>query len=556
MQTDVEIAQAAEIKHINEIAAKLGLQPENLEHYGKYKAKINPADAFRLPAKQGKLILVTAINPTPAGEGKTTVTIGLTDALNLIGKQAVVAMREPSLGPVFGIKGGAAGGGYSQVLPMEDINLHFTGDFHAIGAANNLLAAMLDNHIYQGNALNIDPKRVMWRRVVDMNDRQLRNIINGLGKPTDGVIRPDGFDITVASEVMAVFCLAKDLADLKTRLGNILVAYTFDNQPVYAKDLKANGAMAALLKDAIKPNLVQTISGSPAFVHGGPFANIAHGCNSVLATRLAQYLGDYAVTEAGFGADLGAEKFCDIKSRLAKLKPDCAVVVATVRALKYNGGVEKADLGAENVAAVERGLPNLLKHISNLKNVFGLPVVVAINRFVSDSDAELAAIQAACNAAGAEVSLTEVWAKGGAGGADLAQKVVAAIEQNAQPFTFAYDVNDSIRDKITAIATKIYGAAGVEFSAEAAAEIANLERLGLDKLPICMAKTQYSLSDNAKLLGCPTGFTISVRGLTVSAGAGFIVALCGAMMKMPGLPKVPAAERIDVDENGVISGLF
>ncbi|MDK4531006.1 formate--tetrahydrofolate ligase [Kingella kingae] len=556
MQTDVEIAQAAEIKHINEIAAKLGLQPENLEHYGKYKAKINPADAFRLPAKQGKLILVTAINPTPAGEGKTTVTIGLTDALNLIGKQAVVAMREPSLGPVFGIKGGAAGGGYSQVLPMEDINLHFTGDFHAIGAANNLLAAMLDNHIYQGNALNIDPKRVMWRRVVDMNDRQLRNIINGLGKPTDGVIRPDGFDITVASEVMAVFCLAKDLADLKTRLGNILVAYTFDNQPVYAKDLKANGAMAALLKDAIKPNLVQTISGSPAFVHGGPFANIAHGCNSVLATRLAQYLGDYAVTEAGFGADLGAEKFCDIKSRLAKLKPDCAVVVATVRALKYNGGVEKADLGAENVAAVERGLPNLLKHISNLKNVFGLPVVVAINRFVSDSDAELVAIQAACNAAGAEVSLTEVWAKGGAGGADLAQKVVAAIEQNAQPFTFAYDVNDSIRDKITAIATKIYGAAGVEFSAEAAAEIANLERLGLDKLPICMAKTQYSLSDNAKLLGCPTGFTISVRGLTVSAGAGFIVALCGAMMKMPGLPKVPTAERIDVDENGVISGLF
>ncbi|MDK4688786.1 formate--tetrahydrofolate ligase [Kingella negevensis] len=556
MQTDVEIAQAAEIKHINEIAAKLGLQPENLEHYGKYKAKINPADAFRLPAKQGKLILVTAINPTPAGEGKTTVTIGLTDALNLIGKQAVVAMREPSLGPVFGIKGGAAGGGYSQVLPMEDINLHFTGDFHAIGAANNLLAAMLDNHIYQGNALNIDPKRVMWRRVMDMNDRQLRNIINGLGKPTDGVIRPDGFDITVASEVMAVFCLAKDLADLKTRLGNILVAYAFDNQPVYAKDLKANGAMAALLKDAIKPNLVQTISGSPAFVHGGPFANIAHGCNSVLATRLAQHLGDYAVTEAGFGADLGAEKFCDIKSRLAKLKPDCAVVVATVRALKYNGGVEKADLNAENVAAVERGLPNLLKHISNLKNVFGLPVVVAINRFVSDSDAELAAIQAACNVAGAEVSLTEVWAKGGAGGADLAQKVVAAIEQNAQPFTFAYDVNDSIRDKITAIATKIYGAAGVEFSAEAAAEIANLERLGLDKLPICMAKTQYSLSDNAKLLGFPTGFTISVRGLTVSAGAGFIVALCGAMMKMPGLPKVPAAERIDVDENGVISGLF
>ncbi len=556
MQSDVQIAQSADIKHINDIAAKIGLSPDQLEHYGKYKAKINPADAFALPKKQGKLVLVTAINPTPAGEGKTTVTIGLTDALNYIGKQAVVAMREPSLGPVFGVKGGAAGGGYSQVLPMEDINLHFTGDFHAIGAANNLLAAMLDNHIYQGNTLNIDPKRVLWRRVVDMNDRQLRNIINGLGKPTDGVIRPDGFDITVASEVMAVFCLAKDLTDLKTRLGNILIAYTFDNQPIYAKDLNAHGAMAALLKDAIKPNLVQTIAGSPAFVHGGPFANIAHGCNSVLATRLAQHLGDYAVTEAGFGADLGAEKFCDIKSRLANLKPDCAVVVATVRALKYNGGVEKANLGAENVDAVKQGLPNLLKHISNLKNVFGLPVVVAINRFVSDSDAELAAIQAACEQAGADVSLTEVWGKGGAGGADLAQKVVAAIERNEQPFRFAYDVNDSIRDKITAIATKIYGAAGVEFSAEAAAEIANLERLGLDKLPVCMAKTQYSLSDNAKLLGCPTGFTISVRGITVSAGAGFIVALCGAMMKMPGLPKVPAAEKIDVDEHGVISGLF
>ncbi len=434
MQSDVQIAQSADIKHINDIAAKIGLSPDQLEHYGKYKAKINPADAFALPKKQGKLVLVTAINPTPAGEGKTTVTIGLTDALNYIGKQAVVAMREPSLGPVFGVKGGAAGGGYSQVLPMEDINLHFTGDFHAIGAANNLLAAMLDNHIYQGNTLNIDPKRVLWRRVVDMNDRQLRNIINGLGKSTDGVIRPDGFDITVASEVMAVFCLATDLIDLKTRLGNILIAYTTDNQPVYAKDLNAQGAMAALLKDAIKPNLVQTIAGSPAFVHGGPFANIAHGCNSVLATRLAQHLGDYAVTEAGFGADLGAEKFCDIKSRLANLKPDCAVVVATVRALKYNGGVEKANLGAENVDAVKQGLPNLLKHISNLKNVFGLPVVVAINRFVSDSDAELAAIQAACEQAGADVSLTEVWGKGGAGGADLAQKVVAVIERNELPF--------------------------------------------------------------------------------------------------------------------------
>ena len=560
MKSDVEIAQAADIRHINEIAEKLGLQPDQLEHYGKYKAKVNPDDAFKLPKKQGRLVLVTAINPTPAGEGKTTVTIGLTDALNHIGKKAVVAMREPSLGPVFGIKGGAAGGGYSQVLPMEDINLHFTGDFHAIGAANNLLAALLDNHIYQGNALNIDPKRVLWRRVVDMNDRQLRNMINGLGKPTDGVIRPDGFDITVASEVMAVFCLSRDLADLKTRLGNILVAYTHDNRPVYAKDLKAQGAMAALLKDAIKPNLVQTIAGSPAFVHGGPFANIAHGCNSVLATRLAQHLGDYAVTEAGFGADLGAEKFCDIKCRLAELKPDAAVVVATVRALKYNGGVEKNDLGTENVAAVQKGLPNLLKHIHNLKNVFGLPVVVAINRFVSDSDAELAAIKAACTEAGAEVSLTEVWAKGGEGGADLAHKVVAAIDaqqgQSAPAFQFAYDANDSIRNKIHAIATKIYGAAGVEFSAEAQAEIANLERLGLDKLPICMAKTQYSLSDNAKLLGCPSGFTVNVRGITVSAGAGFIVALCGTMMKMPGLPKVPAAERIDVDEHGVIIGLF
>ena len=501
-------------------------------------------------------MLVTAINPTPAGEGKTTVTIGLTDALNHIGKQAIVAMREPSLGPVFGMKGGAAGGGYAQVLPMEDINLHFTGDFHAIGAANNLLAAMLDNHIYQGNALKIDPKRVVWRRVVDMNDRQLRNIINGLGKPSDGVMRPDGFDITVASEVMAVFCLAKDLSDFKTRLGNILVAYNVDNQPIYAKDLNAHGAMTALLKDAIKPNLVQTISGSPAFVHGGPFANIAHGCNSVLATRLAQHLGDYAVTEAGFGADLGAEKFCDIKSRLAGLKPDCAVVVATVRALKYNGGVAKNDLNEENVAAVQQGLPNLLKHINNLKNVFGLPVVVAINRFVSDSDAELATIQAACQQNGADFALTEVWAKGGEGGVDLAQKVVAAIEQNQQPFTFAYDVNDSIRNKIHAIASKIYGAANVEFSAEAIAEIANLERLGLDKLPICMAKTQYSLSDNSQLLGCPSGFTITIRNITVSAGAGFIVALCGAMMKMPGLPKVPAAEKIDVDENGVISGLF
>ena len=555
-KTDAEIAQSSTMRPIGEIAAKLGLNVDNIEPYGHYKAKINPAEAFKLPQKQGRLILVTAINPTPAGEGKTTVTIGLADALRHIGKDAVIALREPSLGPVFGVKGGAAGGGYAQVLPMEDINLHFTGDFHAIGAANNLLAAMLDNHIYQGNELNIDPKRVLWRRVVDMNDRQLRNIIDGMGKPVDGVMRPDGFDITVASEVMAVFCLAKDISDLKERLGNILVAYAKDGSPVYAKDLKANGAMAALLKDAIKPNLVQTIEGTPAFVHGGPFANIAHGCNSVTATRLAKHLADYAVTEAGFGADLGAEKFCDIKCRLADLKPDAAVVVATVRALKYNGGVERANLGEENLDALAKGLPNLLKHISNLKNVFGLPVVVAINRFVSDSDAELAMIEKACAEHGVEVSLTEVWDKGGAGGADLARKVVNAIDNQPNNFSFAYDVELSIKDKIRAIAQKVYGAEDVDFSAEASAEIASLEKLGLDKMPVCMAKTQYSLSDNAKLLGCPEGFRITVRGITVSAGAGFIVALCGNMMKMPGLPKVPAAEKIDVDADGVIHGLF
>ncbi|HGO8832843.1 TPA: formate--tetrahydrofolate ligase [Neisseria meningitidis] len=555
-KTDAEIAQSSTMRPIGEIAAKLGLNADNIEPYGHYKAKINPAEAFKLPQKQGKLILVTAINPTPAGEGKTTVTIGLADALRHIGKDAVIALREPSLGPVFGVKGGAAGGGYAQVLPMEDINLHFTGDFHAIGAANNLLAAMLDNHIYQGNELNIDPKRVLWRRVVDMNDRQLRNIIDGMGKPVDGVMRPDGFDITVASEVMAVFCLAKDISDLKERLGNILVAYAKDGSPVYAKDLKAHGAMAALLKDAIKPNLVQTIEGTPAFVHGGPFANIAHGCNSVTATRLAKHLADYAVTEAGFGADLGAEKFCDIKCRLADLKPDAAVVVATVRALKYNGGVERANLGEENLEALAKGLPNLLKHISNLKNVFGLPVVVALNRFVSDSDAELAMIEKACAEHGVEVSLTEVWGKGGVGGADLARKVVNAIENQPNNFNFSYDVELSIKDKIRAIAQKVYGAEDVDFSAEASAEIASLEKLGLDKMPICMAKTQYSLSDNAKLLGCPEGFRITVRGITVSSGAGFIVALCGNMMKMPGLPKVPAAEKIDVDAEGVIHGLF
>ena len=554
--TDAQIARAATMQPIQHIAAQLGLTAEQLEPYGHYKAKIQPQDAFALPNKQGKLILVTAINPTPAGEGKTTVTIGLADALNHIGKQAIVAMREPSLGPVFGIKGGAAGGGYAQVLPMEDINLHFTGDFHAIGAANNLLAALLDNHIYQGNALNIDPKRVLWRRAVDMNDRQLRQIVSGMGKPTDGVMRHDGFDITVASEVMAVFCLANDLADLKQRLGNILVAYRKDGSPVYARDLNAQGAMAALLKDAMKPNLVQTIGGTPALVHGGPFANIAHGCNSVIATRMAVHLADFAVTEAGFGADLGAEKFCDIKCRLSGLRPDVAVVVATVRALKYNGGVAREDLGKEDVAALARGLPNLMKHIHNLKQVLGLPVVVALNRFVSDSDAELALIRQQCEQAGVEVSLTEVWAKGGAGGADLAHKVLATIEQQPNQFAFVYDTEDSIAQKLTAIAQKIYGAADVDFSASARAEMAALEKLGLDKLPICVAKTQYSLSDDAKLLGCPSGFTLHVRDLTVSAGAGFIVAVCGNIMKMPGLPKSPAAERIDVNEQGEISGLF
>ncbi|WP_159990973.1 formate--tetrahydrofolate ligase [Pelistega ratti] len=556
MLSDVQIAQSATIQPIDEIAKKIGISPEQLEHYGKYKAKVNPKEIATLPKKQGKLILVSAINPTPAGEGKTTVTIGLADALNHIGKQTVIALREPSLGPVFGIKGGATGGGYAQVLPMEDINLHFTGDFHAIAAANNLLAAMIDNHIYQGNTLNIDPKRVLWRHVSNMNDRQLRHIISGIGKPTDGVMREDGFDIAVASEVMAIFCLSKDLQDLKNRLSQILVAYTYDNQAVFVKDLQAQGAMATLLKDAIKPNLVQTLEGTPAFVHGGPFANIAHGCNSILATKLAQHLGDYAVTEAGFGADLGAEKFLDIKCRQSGLRPDCAVIVATARALKYNGGVKKEDLTLENVEALKAGLPNLLKHIHNLKNVFGLPVVVAINRFVSDTEAELNAIEDACAAQGVKVSMTEVWGKGGAGGVDLAQKVIDTIENEENKFQFAYEVEASIQDKIMAIASKIYGATHVEFSTEAQAEIANLNRLGLNHLPICMAKTQYSLSDNAKLLGRPEGFTIHIRTITVSAGAGFIVAICGTIMKMPGLPKVPAAVNIDVDENGVISGLF
>lgn len=554
--SDAEIARQSTIRPIVDIAKTINIASDYLEPYGHYKAKINPKCLDTLPAQQGKLILVTAINPTPAGEGKTTVTIGLADALNRIGKKAMVAIREPSLGPVFGIKGGAAGGGYAQVLPMEEINLHFTGDFHAIGAANNLLAALIDNHIYQGNALNIDPKRVLWRRAIDMNDRQLRNIISGLGKKTDGVERADGFDITVASEVMAIFCLATDLQDLKQRLGNILVAYTVDNQPVYARELDAAGAMTALLKDALKPNLVQTIEGTPAIVHGGPFANIAHGCNSVLATKMALRLSDYTVTEAGFGADLGAEKFCDIKCRLTGLKPDAAVVVATIRALKYNGGVAKEDLINENLDALRQGLPNLLKHIDNMKTVFGLPVVVALNRFVSDTEAEIDSVITACREHGADVALTEVWGKGGAGGEALAHKVIEAIEQQPNDFRFAYDTRLSIPDKILTLAQRVYGAANIELSDKALATINDLERLGQDKLPICIAKTQYSLSDDAKALGCPTGFTLHVRDITLSAGAGFIVVVCGAIMKMPGLPKEPAANHIDIDSQGNITGLF
>lgn len=560
---DHQIATQAHIQPIEDIATKLGLTPEKIEPYGHDKAKLNPTDIFSAPAKSNnnKLILVTAINPTPAGEGKTTVTIGLTDALNRINthntKNAIVALREPSLGPVFGIKGGAAGGGYAQVLPMEDINLHFTGDFHAIGAANNLLAAMLDNHIYQGNALNIDPKRVMWRRAVDMNDRQLRHIISGVGKTTDGIMRDDGFDITVASEVMAAFCLANDLTDLKQRLGNMVVAYTHDKQPVFAKQLNAQGAMTALLKNAIKPNLVQTIEGTPAIVHGGPFANIAHGCNSVIATQVARHLSDYTITEAGFGADLGAEKFCDIKCRLADIKPDVAVLVATVRALKYNGGVKKDQLTQENLEALKKGLPNLLKHIENMRTVFGLPVVVALNRFVSDSDDELEMIIKACADMGVKVALTEVWEHGGKGGEQLANMVMQTLDDHPiNTFKFAYDVNDSIINKIHQLAKKVYGAKDVDLSLSAKNAIKRLERLGLDKLPICVAKTQYSFSDNAKLLGVPTDFILHVRDINVSAGAGFIVVICGNIMKMPGLPKVPAAEHININEGGEIVGLF
>ena len=565
--SDIEIAQKATLRPIIEIAEKIGLSADKIEPYGHYKAKINPNDVFEKPAKSqnSKLILVTAINPTPAGEGKTTVTIGLADALNRVhqqnndGKRTIVALREPSIGPVFGIKGGAAGGGYAQVLPMEDINLHFTGDLHAISAANNLLAAMLDNHIYQGNELNIDPKQVLWRRAVDMNDRQLRNIVSGMGRSADGVMREDGFDITVASEVMAVFCLAKDLADLKQRLGDILVAYTKDKKPVYAKDLKAHGAMAALLKEAIKPNLVQTIEGTPAILHGGPFANIAHGCNSVIATRTAMHLADYTLTEAGFGADLGAEKFCDIKCRLSGLTPNAAVVVATIRALKYNGGAAKDTLKEEDLTALEQGLPNLTKHIENLKEVFGLPVVVAINQFESDTDAEIEMVRKACKRLKVDVALTQVWEKGGAGGEALAKLLIQLVEdcdQRESEFKFAYDTDMLIEHKIRTIAQRVYGANDIDISATAKSKIKRLEALQLDKMPICIAKTQYSLSDDASLLGRPTGFNIHVRDISISNGAGFIVAICGPIMKMPGLPKIPSAERIDVDEQGHITGLF
>ena len=555
MKTDIEIAQEAELLPIDQIAAQLGLEGEGLEHYGRYKAKVDTL-ALKDEPRKGKLILVTAINPTPAGEGKTTTSVGLADALHLLGKKVVLALREPSLGPVFGVKGGAAGGGHAQVVPMEDINLHFTGDFHAIGAANNLLAAMLDNHIQQGNALDIDVRRITWKRCVDMNDRQLRNIVCGLGGKANGVPREDGFDITVASEIMAVLCLASDLMDLKARLGRMVVAYNRAGEPVFCSDLKAQGAMTALLKDAIRPNLVQTLEHTPALIHGGPFANIAHGCNSVSATDAALKLGDYVVTEAGFGADLGAEKFLDIKCRAAGLSPDAVVIVATVRALKHHGGCPKADLGKEDLGALERGLPNLLKHVENITKVYGLPCVVAINRFESDTEAELERIRAACAAYGVRVALSEVWGKGGAGGVELAEEVLRIIEAEEKDFRFAYDADASLEEKIEAVAVKVYGADGVDYAPAAAKELKRLTELGYGGLPVCMAKTQYSLSDDPAKLGAPKGFRITVKKVKVSAGAGFVVVLTGDIMTMPGLPKVPAAENIDVDENGKITGLF
>ena len=560
--SDIEIAQATKPQHISAIAEKAGVPESYLELYGTNKAKVDYNLLTDEEHAPGKLILVTAINPTPAGEGKTTTTVGLADALSLRGKNVVVALREPSLGPVFGIKGGAAGGGYAQVVPMEDINLHFTGDFHAIGAANNLLAALLDAHIQNGNELNIDVRKITWKRVVDMNDRQLRHIVDGLGGKAHGVPREDGFDITVASEVMAIFCLATSITDLKERLGRIVVGYTYDDAPVTAHDLKAEGAMAALLKDALKPNLVQTLEGTPAFVHGGPFANIAHGCNSIMATRMAMALGDYCVTEAGFGADLGAEKFLDIKCRLAGLKPDAVVVVATVRALKNHGGVAKADLAEENLEALEAGLPNLLQHVENITNVYNLPCVVAINAFPTDTKAELDLVEAKCRELGVNVALSEVWAKGGEGGLALADEVVALCEngdeagRSADTFTFSYEDDLSIAEKIEAIAKRVYHADGVVFEPAAQKEIAQLEALGFGNMPVCMAKTQYSFSDDATKLGAPRDFTITVRQVKVSAGAGFVVALTGSIMTMPGLGKTPAAHKIDVMEDGTITGLF
>ena len=555
MRTDIEIAQAAPMKPIYEIAKSAGIREELLEPYGKYKAKLDAAAIRKQDTKDGKLILVTAITPTPAGEGKTTTTIGLADGLRKLGKKSIVALREPSLGPVFGVKGGAAGGGYAQVVPMEDINLHFTGDFHAIGAANNLLAAMLDNHIHQGNGLNIDPRRIVWRRCVDMNDRQLRNIVDGLGGRVNGVPREDGYDITVASEIMAVLCLADSLADLKERLSRMVVAYTYDEQPVTAGQLKAAGAMTALLRDALKPNLVQTLEGTPAIVHGGPFANIAHGCNSIMATRTALKLGDYVVTEAGFGADLGAEKFLDIKCRVNDLRPDAVVVVATVRALKMHGGLPKAELSQEDLDALKKGLPNLLQHVENMTRVYGLPCVVAINRFPNDTEAELSLIEDECRKLNVNVALSEVWAKGGEGGVRLAGEV-ARLCETENDFRFSYPLDASIEEKINLIVKRVYHGDGAALTPNARKQAAQLEKLGFGGLPVCMAKTQYSFSDDPLLLGAPKGFTVTVRSLRVSAGAGFIVALTGDIMTMPGLPKVPAAEKIDVDENGIITGLF
>lgn len=554
--SDIEIAQQCEMKHITEIAKTAHVDLKYIEQYGNYKAKVDPALLRETDKKDGKLILVTAITPTPAGEGKTTTTIGLADGLKRIGKDVTVALREPSLGPVFGVKGGAAGGGYAQVVPMEDINLHFTGDFHAIGAANNLLAAMLDNHIQQGNALGIDVKKITWKRCVDMNDRQLRFVVDGLGGKINGTPREDGFDITVASEIMAVFCLASSVTDLKERLSRIIVGYTYDDKPVTAGDLKAVGAMTALLKDAIKPNLVQTLEGTPAFVHGGPFANIAHGCNSVMATKMALKMGDYTVTEAGFGADLGAEKFLDIKCRMAGLKPDAVVIVATVRALKMHGGLNKKELGTEDLAALEKGIPNLLRHVSNIKTVYKLPCVVAVNRFPTDTDNEIDFIIKKCRELGVNTVLSTVWAQGGKGGEALAREVVRLCEEEKGDFTFSYEDDLTITEKIEAVVRKIYGGSGVNILPGAAKQIAQLESLGFGKCPVCIAKTQYSFSDDPTKLGAPENFTVTVKNVKISAGAGFIVVLTGDIMTMPGLPKVPAAEKIDVDENGKISGLF